>query len=104
MAGGERADAKRPHNSLEEEERRSGGLINNIQVFRREKDDFDRRMEDLGVWGYKRGQLVTSELKELRGILESLEGKLRRIDLRWKTRGGGPPLSRNDSDWWRNQD
>ena len=41
MVGRERVEAKRLQNSLEEEEGRRDGLIDELQVFRRAEDDFD---------------------------------------------------------------
>ena len=55
MAGRERANTNRLHDSLEEEEGRRDGLIGKLQGFWRAKDNFDRRMEDLGVRGDERG-------------------------------------------------
>ena len=57
-----RAEDKMIHNSLGEAEIRRSGIIANIQGLWRAKDDFNRRMEDLGVWGDKRVQLVTSNI------------------------------------------
>ena len=102
-AGRERAEAKRLHDSLEEDEAQRDGLVNDLQEFRRAEDNFNRRMKYLGVRGDERERLVTSDIEELRGIFDSLEGILRRPDQRRKTRGGEPPNSRSGADWRRNR-
>ena len=58
----ERADAEGLHNSLGEEEGLSYGIIAKLQGLRRAKNNFDRRMEDLGVWGDERLRLVTPDI------------------------------------------
>ena len=68
----ERAGAKKPHNILEEEEGQRYRLIEKIQGFHRANDDFDWKMDDIGVQGDKRGRLVTSELNDLWGRFDSL--------------------------------
>ena len=73
MAGRERANTNRLHDSLEEEEGRRDGLIGKLQGFWRAKDNFDRRMEDLGVRGdegmicHVRYQIIVVQIRVPRG-------------------------------------
>ena len=58
----ERAEADRLHDSLGEAETKSSGVIDELQVFRRAKENFDWRMEDLGGWGDERVRSFTSNI------------------------------------------
>ena len=74
MVWRDRDDTKRLCNILEDAEGRRDGLIEKIQALRRFKDDFDWRMEDLGVQGDGGIQLVTYGIETFQGIFESLKG------------------------------
>ena len=54
-AGRDRDEAKRPHTILEEEKAQRYGIIDELQRFRRDEDDFDWRMYNIGLQGDKRG-------------------------------------------------
>ena len=64
-------------NSFEEKKGLRDGIVNKIQGFWWDKENFDQRMDILGLWGEERGGLVTSDLKELLGTFESFKGKPR---------------------------
>ena len=58
----ERAEADRLHDSLGEGETKSPGIVAELQVFRRAKENFDWRMEGLWGWGDKRVRSFTPNI------------------------------------------
>ena len=87
MVWRDRDDTKRLCNILEDAEGRRDGLIDKIQELRRFKDDFDWRMEDLGVQGDGGIQLVTYGIEKFQGIFESLKGYIKAAILAEEDKG-----------------
>ena len=60
-----RSNTKSICDRLEESEVQRGSIITNINGFQRAEDDFDHRVEDLGVRGYERVRFLVSNIDNL---------------------------------------
>ena len=78
--------------------RHQRGLIVELQGFQRAKDDFGRRMENLGVRGARGYDWSRPNSASCGPDSIPSRGRSRRPDWRQKKRGGGPSLSRNSAD------